>query len=38
MLESEIIMKMFNQMVQFKMFSRYRDIKQERNKLKLKMK
>lgn len=38
MLGSEIIIKLFNQMVQFKMFSRYRDIKQERNKLDLTMK
>lgn len=35
---SEVVMKLFSEMVQFKVFTRYRDIKQERKKLELKMK
>lgn len=38
MLGSEVVMKLFSEMAQFKVFSWYRDIKQERNKLELKMK
>lgn len=34
----EVAMKLFNQMMQFRMFSRYRDTKQERSKLELKVK
>lgn len=35
---SEVVMKLLSEMVQFKVFTRYRDIKQERKKLELKMK
>lgn len=38
MLGREVAMKLFSEMVQFKVFSRYRDIKQERIKLELTMK